>query len=251
MSETMLIRVQGLTLTYGERTVLDDLGFSLAPGQRLGIIGPNGSGKTTLLHCLMGLVPPDKGVVRLFGSDMRTEKDFAAARRRIGFLFQNPDDQLFCPTVIDDVAFGPLNLGKKPGRALEVARKTLQRLGLEGYGNRVTYRLSGGEKKLVALATILAMEPEVLLLDEPTNDLDEATRHRLVHILQDLRLPSVLVSHDYDFLRETADSLAAMQDGALLPSPMSALHEHVHAHPLGTVPHSHGADRATVKKRQA
>uniref|UniRef100_A0A7V4LCW0 ATP-binding cassette domain-containing protein n=1 Tax=Desulfobacca acetoxidans TaxID=60893 RepID=A0A7V4LCW0_9BACT len=126
-----------------------------------------------------------------------------AVRRQVGLLFQNPDDQLFCPTVLEDVAFGPLNLGKSRQEAVAIARETMAQLGLEGFEERVTYKLSGGEKKLVALATVLAMQPRLLLLDEPTTGLDEATKHRLIHLLQGLKISYMIVSHETDFLNHT------------------------------------------------
>lgn len=240
-NKVVLAALKGIACAYpGGKTVLHGLNFELSTGQCVGIIGPNGSGKTTFLHVMMGLIRPDSGQIELFGQTMHGEKDFAAVRTSIGFLFQHADDQLFSPTVLEDVAFGPLNMGKPEHVARETAMVTLSRLGLEGFHDRITYRLSGGEKKLVALATILAMEPRILLLDEPTNDLDDMTRKRIIEVLNGLDIPSVIVSHDYDFLSETANTLMAMDHGQLKPSTMSVLHEHVHAHPLGTVPHRHG-----------
>jgi cobalt/nickel transport system ATP-binding protein len=157
----------------------------------------------------------------------------------VGLLFQNSDDQLFSPTVLEDVAFGPLNLGHKPPRAREIAAAALERVGLEGFGERVTHRLSGGEKKLVALASILAMQPKALLLDEPTNDLDPDTRDRLRDVLLDLDLSYIVISHDWDFLDETTDDVYALHDGRLLHDGKAAIHRHVHIHPHGDVPHEH------------
>ncbi|MGQ9921916.1 MAG: energy-coupling factor ABC transporter ATP-binding protein [Desulfobacca sp.] len=200
-----LIRVDRITFTYpgAAKPVLQDFSFQLGPDDHLGLIGPNGSGKTTLLHLIMGLLRPQAGRIVIFGREVKTEKDFVPVRQQIGLLFQNADDQLFCPTVLEDVAFGPLNLGKTPAEAKEIALATLEQLGLAGFADRVTYKLSGGEKRLVSLATVLAMQPKVLLLDEPTTGLDEATKHRLVHIIQDLHIPFMIVSHEPDFLQHT------------------------------------------------
>jgi len=204
MSEP-LIELINITYTYpgAPQPVLQDLNFELLPGNHLGLLGPNGSGKTTMLHLIMGLLRPQAGSLRVFGEEVKKEKDFAEVRQKVGLLFQNPDDQLFCPTVIEDVAFGPLNQGKKPAEAVRIARETMEKLGLAGFEDRVTYKLSGGEKRLVSLATVLAMEPQLLLLDEPTTGLDEATRHRLVHILADLDIAYMIVSHEAEFLNHT------------------------------------------------
>ncbi|GAB7082270.1 hypothetical protein JCM14635_39450 [Megalodesulfovibrio paquesii] len=152
-------------------------------------------------------------------------------RREVGFVFQQADDQLFSPTVLEDLAFGPLNLGMPPREAESVARSTLKSLGLQGYEDRVCHRLSGGEKRLVALGTVLAMSPKVLLLDEPTNDLDPAMRRRIMHILKELPQGMLIVSHDWDFLSRTVDACLAMEDGRLRPVPMDVLHSHRHGGP--------------------
>lgn len=200
-----LIALEQITFSYpgSPAPVLEDFNFQLFPGQKLGIIGPNGSGKTTLLHLIMGLLRPQRGRVVIFGEERRREKDFVPVRRQIGLLFQNADDQLFCPTVLEDVAFGPLNQGKTVAEAKAIAYETLSRLGIPDFAERLTYKLSGGEKKLVSLATVLAMQPQVLLLDEPTNGLDEATQQRIIAILRDMNLPYIIVSHEKDFLRHT------------------------------------------------
>ncbi|MFN3535066.1 MAG: energy-coupling factor ABC transporter ATP-binding protein, partial [Desulfatiglandales bacterium] len=213
--------------------------LSVGSGERIGLIGPNGSGKTTLFLCIMGLLKPSSGKISLFGKEMRSERDFRWARRRIGLLFQDPDDQLFCPTVLEDVAFGPLNLGKSPKEAEEIARKTLSFLGLEGLEDRLTYRLSGGEKKLVSMATVLSMEPELLLLDEPTNGLDEETYERIVEILNGLNLTCVFISHDVDFLLNTTHKIYMMQKGRILRDGEMVAHPHVHVHRLGSIHHTH------------
>lgn len=200
-----LIELRNITFAYpgSPRPVFQDFNFTLPPGQHLGLIGPNGCGKTTLLHLIVGLLRPQAGSIHLFGEEVKTEKDFLEVRQKVGLLFQHADDQLFCPTVLEDVAFGPLNQGKSPAEAVAIARETMAQLGLEGFEDRVTYKLSGGEKKLVALATVLAMRPQLLLLDEPTTGLDEATRHRLIHILQDLDIAYMIVSHEHEFLHHT------------------------------------------------
>ena len=212
-----LFRLDGIGFTYGaERPVLRGAGFALSAGERVALVGPNGSGKTTLFLVMVGLRRPSAGTVEAFGMLRRSEKDFHDVRRRAGLLFQDSDDQLFCPTVLEDVSFGPLNLGKTSAEAREIAQNTLNLLGLGGFGGRVTHKLSGGQKRLVALATVLAMRPEVLLLDEPTNALDHATEERLIEILQTLPQAMVIISHDDRFLKRLATRRVRMENGALV-----------------------------------
>lgn len=203
----------------GHPPVLRGASLALHEGQRLAITGPNGAGKSTLLRIMVGLLRPDAGQVVAFGKLRREEADFHEVRRRAGLVFQDPDDQLFCPTVAEDIAFGPLNLGKSRAEALAIIDRTLDRLDLMHLRDRITYKLSGGEKRLVTLATVLAMEPEVLLLDEPTNALDEANEARLVEILRSLPQPMVLVSHDARFRTKIAPESLRLVDGKLLPDP--------------------------------
>jgi cobalt/nickel transport system ATP-binding protein len=241
-TEAPLLETRGLTASYPGTSQGRDVlrGVNLRLGQeRLGLIGANGSGKTTLLHCLMGLMQPRSGEIFFEGRPLRGEKDFRVLRRGVGFVFQNPDDQLFMPTVLEDVAFGPLNQGLSPREARQRAEETLGDLGLEGYGERLTHRLSGGEKRLVSLATVLAMRPKVLLLDEPTNDLDPGTRERCVELLNSLPQAMFIVSHDWDFLDRIVNRLAVMHQGRLEPRDTAVLHRHVHAHPAGDAEHAH------------
>jgi cobalt/nickel transport system ATP-binding protein len=209
-----LIELCDVDFAYGpERPVLRGCDFRLAEGERLAIAGSNGSGKTTLLHLIVGLLRPSRGQIEIFGKPRRVEADFHEVHRRVGLLFQDADDQLFCPTVWEDVAFGPLNLGLDRQTVREIVLRTLDRLGLSGYENRITYKLSGGEKRLVALAAVLAMQPEVLLLDEPTAGLDDASRHRLLEILQSLPQTMIVVSHDSEFRETLTNRTLILREG--------------------------------------
>ncbi len=229
-SSSPLIRLRGISFGYpGRKQVLDGLDFTLHRGDRVGLIGPNGSGKTTLFHVIMGLVRPTGGTVELFGRPAGTEKDFREVYRRIGFLFQDSDDQLFSPTVLEDVAFGPLNLGLSRADAVAVARKTLADLGLEGFEDRITHRLSGGEKRLVSLATVLAMEPEVLLLDEPSTGLDQETKETLTQVLNRFALSCIVISHEIEFMEGITDVVYQMENGRILTD--YYVHAHPHSHP--------------------
>jgi cobalt/nickel transport system ATP-binding protein len=239
-TDAPVINLEGISFGYpGGPPVLTDLDFKFFKGSQIGLIAPNGSGKTTLFHIIMGLLKPTSGQVNIFGQPVKEEKDFLIVRRRIGLLFQDADDQLFSPTVLEDVAFGPLNLGKSKDDAVNIARKTLASLGLSGFEDRITYKLSGGEKKLVSLATVLSMEPEVLLLDEPISGLDDETKTILKNVLSDLDLSYILISHDLDFLFETADPIYTMENGKIILDRGIHVHQHVHAHPHGTYPHEH------------
>jgi cobalt/nickel transport system ATP-binding protein len=213
-SHDILIDLENIRFSYpGREPILHDLCFRLRRGERVGLIGPNGSGKSTLMHLLMGLLKPDSGTIRLFGKTMHAEKDFRGARQQLGFVFQHADDQLFSPTVIEDVAFGLLNMGKSPQEAVAVSRRMLEKLNLKGFEERITYKLSGGEKKLVSLATVLVMAPSVLLLDEPTTGLDEQTVERIVAVLNELDIGYVVVSHEFEFLCRTTGDIYAMRGG--------------------------------------
>ncbi len=240
-TDRFVIELDNIKLSYRrDRTVLSGLSFQLPEGAKTGLIGPNGSGKTTLLHLIMGLIPPTAGTIRLFGREMQGEKDFRKVRQNIGLVFQNADDQLFSPTVIEDVAFGPLNLGATAAEARKIAEATLNELNLAGFENRIAYRLSGGEKKLVALATVLAMDPAVLLMDEPTTGLDEATRARIITVLNKLDKTLLIASHEYDFLARTTKDIYKMEAGRMVSAGDAALlHPHYHAHAAGDVPHRH------------
>lgn len=212
-----IIALENICFAYaGHVSVLDNANLYLEAGQRLSLTGPNGAGKSTLLHIILGLQRPTSGTVTIFGRQRQNESDFHEVRRRIGLVFQDADDQLFCPTVAEDIAFGPLNLGKSREEALAIVDKTLSDLGLIHLRDRITHKLSGGEKRLVTLATVLAMEPEALLLDEPTNALDFKNEARLLEILQSLPQAILLVSHSAGFRDALAPDQMQLKDGKLV-----------------------------------
>jgi cobalt/nickel transport system ATP-binding protein len=228
-ARTPLLELRGAVFDYGGRPVLSGVDLTLGAGERVALIGPNGAGKSTLLHLLVGLQRPRAGEVWAFGQPRRVEADFHEVRARVGLLFQDSDDQLFCPTVLEDLAFGPLNLGRSPAQARADAERTLSLLGLGGLADRVTHRLSAGEKRLVALGTVLAMDPEVLLLDEPTNGLDAATEARLTDHLSVSPQAMLIVSHDRGFLERLATRALVLEGGNLAEATIHR-HPHVHAH---------------------
>lgn len=235
-----LIQLQQVSFAYpSSDLLLNQAEVTLDYRQRIGLIGPNGSGKTTLLHIIMGLLRPIAGKLLFKGHEVSSKEEFRQVRRSIGLVFQDADDQLFSPTVLEDVAFGPLNLGASPQEALRVSQQTLADLGLTALTNRVTHQLSGGEKKLVSLATVLSMQPEAMLLDEPTNNLDSNIRTRLISILNRLEIGYMIISHDWDFLAETCDVLYTLSEGRALRSGTECLHSHRHIHTCGDRPHEH------------
>ena len=199
-----------------EYPVFEGADFLLRKGERVALEGANGSGKTTLLHLMVGLLTPWSGSVRMFGRERNRGKDFDEVRKRAGLLFQDSDDQLFSPTVAEDIAFGPFNMGKRRDEVRSIVSRTLEVLGLEGFEERITYQLSGGEKRLVALGTVLAMEPELLLLDEPVLGLDQEHRERFVHILAGAPCSCVVVSHDREFLRRVTERRCTLIGGKLV-----------------------------------
>lgn len=235
-----VIRLKDISFGYpGGNQIFEDLNLEFFSGDRLGLLAPNGSGKTTLFHIVMGLLKPDTGTIEIFGKSMVSEKDFEGIRPRVGLLFQDADDQLFSPTVLEDVAFGPLNLGKSKDEAIDISLKTLKFLGLAGFENRITFKLSGGEKRLVSLATVLSMEPEILLLDEPTTGLDTKTKSTLMSVLQDLDISYILISHEFDFLDPTTDKIYTIDNRKIAIDEALHIHQHEHAHRLGAHPHRH------------
>lgn len=193
---TALVELRGLTVDREGRRILDSISLHLGPGERAVLTGRNGAGKTTLLRAIVGLQARTSGSVTLAGIACATERDFRRARLRTGFLFQDPDDQLFCPTVIEDVAFGPVNQGHAPAAAIALAAAALADLGLGHLAERSVHRLSGGEKRLVCLAGLLVMRPDILLLDEPVNALDAAAGAALLDRLAGFGGAMIVASHD-------------------------------------------------------
>ncbi|MBU4565968.1 MAG: energy-coupling factor ABC transporter ATP-binding protein [Desulfarculus sp.] len=215
-----LIRLEGVSFAYsGRPPVFQGMDFALSEGQRLGILGPNGAGKSTLFQICLGLLHPQQGRIYAKGGLCQGEKDFRALRRELGYLFQDPDDQLFCLTVAEDVAFGPLNLGKGRQEVQRLVEGTLNSLGLGDYGHRLTYQLSGGEKRLISLATVLAMQPKALLLDEPSTGLDSERAAVMERVLDESNLSWAMVSHDLGLLERTCHNIVRLEGGLLKDLP--------------------------------
>lgn len=214
MASDNLIVLSDIKFNYNcRRPLFCGLNFSLSKGEHIGITGPNGCGKTTLFYIIMGFVKPLSGEVEILGRVRKAEKDFAEVRQRIGFLFQNSDDQLFCPSVKEEVAFGPLNYRLPKEEVEKRIRESLLRVGLEGFEDLPPYTLSEGEKKRLAIATVLALKPEIMLLDEPTNGIDPEGIKRIEQILKESKLSYVIISQDLEFLKKTTDKIYIMKEG--------------------------------------
>jgi cobalt/nickel transport system ATP-binding protein len=216
--------LSGVSYAYQTVSALDGLGLSIRTGERVALLGANGSGKSTLLRLMGALYFCDSGTVKAFGEplteeSMQDEAVNLAFRRRVGFVFQNPDVQLFNPTVFDELAFGPLQLGWDKDRIRARVGETLARFGIAHLKDRAPHRLSGGEKKRVALASVLILDPEVLLLDEPTTALDPESQSAMIQFLVDCRNTGrtvVTATHDLDIVDVIADRALVLAEGRLV-----------------------------------
>ncbi len=213
-----LIELKEIKVSYPETgIVLNNLSLAVYKYDRIGIKGANGSGKTTLLYTIVGLVKPEKGEIKIFNKIMKDEKDFVEVRKKIGFLFQNSDDQLFSPTVEEDIAFGPLNLRLSREIVKGRVEETIKLLGIEKLRHRFPQTLSYGEKRIVAIATILSMKPEIYLLDEPTTGLDEKTTEKIEKFLTENNLTYCIVSHDLSFIKKVCNKIYILENGKIFP----------------------------------
>lgn len=215
-----MLNIQDLSVTYPDGTeALRHVSLRLSPGETCGLIGGNGAGKTTLLMALVGLVQ-SQGSVRVGDTEL-TPKTLSKLRQQVGVVFQNPDDQLFLPTVYQNVAFGLQNMGLPEQQVRQRSDKTLKLLGISALRDRQAQRLSGGEKRMAALATVLAMEPKLLLLDEPTAFLDPKARRRLITVMQQLPQTMLVATHDLTFALETCRRCVVLNKGALFADGVS------------------------------
>lgn len=208
-----LVELKGLRHTYPDGTnALDGVTFTITHGESVGIIGANGAGKSTLLLHLNGCLMPSAGEVRI-GHTPVSRQTLADIRRSVGMVFQDPDDQLFMPTVFEDVAFGPLNLGLSPMEVEERVTAALERVEAGHLRDKPPYHLSGGEKKRVVIATVLSMEPNILVMDEPTAGLDPHARRQLMQLLRDFHHTRIFTSHDLDMVMELCDRVIVLGGG--------------------------------------
>lgn len=211
-----IIEVEQLRYAYPDGTdALRGLSFRIAPGESVALVGANGAGKSTLLLHLSGTLTAVGGEVRIGGTAV-TPATVAAARARVGVVFQDPDDQLFMPTVGEDVAFGPLNMGLPPEEVERRVAEALGRVGVAHLRGRPPYRLSAGEKRAVAIATVLAMSPEVLVMDEPSSNLDPRGRRRLIDWLRSFEHTKVIATHDLELVVEVCSRVIVLDGGRLV-----------------------------------
>lgn len=215
------IELRRLTFRYPSgRVALEDVSCLISPGERVAVVGPSGAGKSTLLMHLNGLLPAqpvvaDDAAQVFVQADPVTKPRLKDIRRKIGFLFQDPDDQLFCPTVQEDVAFGPLNLGVKSDEIIERVQQSLDAVGLPQHGSRNPSQLSTGERKRVCLAGVLACQPSALVLDEPTSNLDPRARRQLLGILKGFAGTQIIATHDLDFVLDHCSRALVLDGGKL------------------------------------
>jgi len=211
-----VVEVRGLRYSYpGGFPALRGVDLALAPGEKLALVGPNGAGKSTLLLHLNGILRGGEGEVRIAGLPVNRE-NLGRIRALVGLVFQNPDDQLFSPTVLEDVAFGPLYMGLEESEARRRVNEALAAVHMKGYEGRMPHRLSLGERKRVAIATVLAMEPAVLALDEPSSGLDPRARRALIRLLRELPQAMLIATHDMHLVRDLLPRTVILDAGMVV-----------------------------------
>ena len=203
-----------VSFAYGkDRRILHELSFTIENGESVGLIGANGAGKSTLLKLLLGLLPHE-GSICVDELEVKKE-NLREIRKRLGFLLQNSDNQMFMPTVLEDMTFGPINYGLSREEAEKRADAALARLGIEKLKHCYNHRLSGGEKKMAAIATVLCMEPDTLLMDEPTAALDPLNRRQVINTINSLPNTKLITSHDLDMIYDSCERVLLLSGGEI------------------------------------
>ena len=209
-----MIDFENVSFAYEkDRPVIQGLSFHIGAGEAVGLIGANGAGKSTVMKLLLGLVQGE-GRIRVDGTEVRRQT-LPGIRRKLGFVLQNSDNQMFMPTVYEDMIFGPLNYGASREEAERRVDEVLERLGLQALKHRYNHRLSGGEKRMAAIATILAMEPQAVLMDEPTSALDPCNRRLVINTIRGLGQTKLITSHDLDMILDTCQRVILLADGRI------------------------------------
>ncbi len=224
------VTLKNLSYENGGHILCQNINLNITHKEKIAIIGPNGCGKTTLLDIISGLKDKSSGSLELFHNIIESEKDFKPIRDMIGYLFQNSDNQFLAPIVLDDVAFSLLSGGINQKEALLKATMMLKDLGIEHLKEKVVYNLSGGEKKLVALAGVLVTEPKLMLLDEPTNGLDQNIQLKLVKILKSIDKSIIIVSHHREFVDSIVDKVYKITSNGLVLIANHSTHKEHHSH---------------------
>ena len=210
-----MLQLQNITVVYPDGTkAIDNINLNAGKGEKIALIGENGAGKTTLLLVIAGVLEALNGTITVDGIQL-AKKTVSEIRKRAGLVFQNPDDQLFMPLIFDDIAFGCRNLGMPENAVAERVDETLNRLNINHLRNRSPLKLSGGEKRMAAMATVLAMEPSVLMFDEPTAFLDHRAKRVLIETLKKLHHTKIVATHDLSFVSEICDRVIILKNGRI------------------------------------
>lgn len=208
----MIVNSNELTFSYGKHVVLDHVSFEIKQGESVGIIGCNGVGKSTLLKLLCGIELNYEGALAVNGLSL-DKKNIEKIREKTGYVFQDSESQLFMTTVYEDVAFAPENFGYTKDEVKKRTMEALEKVHMEQYASQKIYKLSGGQKKLASIATVLSMEPEILLMDEPSVALDPQNRRNLIRVLNELHTTKIIASHDLDFVYDTCQRVILLTEG--------------------------------------
>jgi cobalt/nickel transport system ATP-binding protein len=211
----IVIEIDNLVYAYPDgRQALKGVSLTVREGEKIAVTGPNGAGKSTLFLHLNGILNGD-GMVRVMGMEV-TDRHLGAIRGKVGMVFQDPDDQLFSPTVFEDVAFGPLHIGLPEGEVRRRVGWALAQVGMEGFEDRMPHHLSLGERKRIAIATVLSMDPDILVLDEPTSELDPRSRRSLIQLLRELPQTMLVASHDMRLVRDLCPRTVVLDEGRIV-----------------------------------
>lgn len=212
------LEIRNLSFIYPDKfEALKNINLQLEKGDSLGIVGANGAGKSTLLLQLSGILMPTKGSIKVDGIEMKKE-NLAQIRKNLGFVFQNPENQLFTTSIYEDVAFGPKNYKLSKKEIEEKTMNALKKVGLENLKDRPPYRLSGGQQNLAAIATAIVMDPLLLIMDEPTAALDPRARRRMINLLNEFNYTKIIASHDLDMILDTCKKTIVLKEGEIIKS---------------------------------
>ncbi len=216
VAENFALEVKDLSFSYPDgHHALEGVSVALCPGDKVALVGPNGAGKSTLLVHLNGILEKQSGIIRVGGTEL-SPKTVGRVRAKVGLVFQSPDDQLFSPTVFDDVAFGPIYQGLPVEQVRARVEEALRMVHMQEYSQRVSHHLSVGEKKRIAIATVLSMNPEVLVLDEPSAGLDPRARRTLIELLRELPQTMIVATHDLPLVRDLLPRTIIMDGGQIV-----------------------------------